>query len=135
MFCPKCGQERLSDQSRFCSRCGYLLTSTAELLLTGGIPPYEQKPVNRGRSRRKRGVMQGLFIFLLTFLFVPLVAIISKGLDLSPVFVAITAITLFIGGLLRMAYAVMFESADPAPVYADQAPFAVNVLRHGEHAG
>jgi hypothetical protein len=79
--------------------------------------------------------MQGLFIFLLTFLFVPLVAIISKGLDLSPVFVAITAITLFIGGLLRMAYAVMFESADPPPAYADQAPFAVNVLQHGEHAG
>ncbi|HTK38808.1 MAG TPA: hypothetical protein VL325_09980, partial [Pyrinomonadaceae bacterium] len=62
-------------------------------------------------SPRNRGLKQGLFIFLLTFLVVPLVAIISKGLDITPFFVAIAAIVLPVGGLLRAAYALMFESS------------------------
>src|SRR6185436_9773529 len=36
MFCPNCGQERISEATSFCSRCGYLLTGTADLLKIGG---------------------------------------------------------------------------------------------------
>jgi hypothetical protein len=54
-----------------------------------------------------------LFIFLLTFLVVPLVAIISVALSLGKFGIPIAAISLFVGGLLRMAYAAMFESPIP----------------------
>ncbi|MEP6788076.1 MAG: zinc ribbon domain-containing protein [Acidobacteriota bacterium] len=115
MFCPKCGQERVSIDTSFCSRCGFLLTGAADLLQTGGLIP--QLPARTGfkvESSRNRGLKQGLFIFLLTFLVVPLVAIITVALRLEPWGIPIAAITLFIGGLLRMAYAVMFESPVPA---------------------
>jgi hypothetical protein len=110
MFCPNCGQERVSPDTRFCSRCGFLLTGAAELVQHGGLLPVITAGP-KGPSPRSRGIKQGLFIFLLTFLVVPIVAIISKGLSLSPVGVAITAIILSIGGILRMVYALMFEDS------------------------
>ena len=114
MFCPKCGQERVSIATSFCSRCGFLLTGTSDLLQTGGIMP--QLPAQTGfkvASPRNRGLKQGLFIFLLTFLVVPLIAIISVALHLGVWGIPIVAIALFVGGLLRMAYAAMFESSIP----------------------
>jgi len=109
MFCPHCGQERISQDTNFCSRCGYLLTGTAELLALGGAMPNRANV--GGQSPRTRGIKQGVFILLLTFLIVPLVAILSVTIKAPPVFVAISAITLFIGGLLRIAYAALFESS------------------------
>jgi hypothetical protein len=34
MFCPKCGQEQVSESVRFCSRCGFKLNSVDESLGT-----------------------------------------------------------------------------------------------------
>jgi len=118
MFCPHCGQEQISDATRFCSRCGFLLTGTAAVLMNNGeLPHIPVQPTKN--SPRNRGLKQGLFIFLLTFLLVPLIAIISKGLDITPVFVAIAAIILPVGGLLRVAYALMFESSVGDEGHAD----------------
>lgn len=106
MFCPNCGQEKLSPDTNFCSRCGFLLTGTLELLQSGGVTATAAKST----SPRARGLKQGLFIFLLTFLVVPIVAIVTLAVEArEPFIVAITAILLFVGGLLRMAYALMFE--------------------------
>ena len=109
MFCPNCGQEKLSPDTNFCSRCGFLLTGTLELLQSGGVTTSSVK----SRSPRARGLKQGLFIFLLTFLIVPVVSIVTVALNAEPFGVAICAIALFVGGLLRMAYALMFEDAGP----------------------
>lgn len=110
MFCPNCGQERLSPDTNFCSRCGFVLTGTMELIQTGGIlnaPPKRASP-------RSRGLKQGLFIFLLTFLVVPIIAMITLAVQArEPIAVAIAAILFFIGGLLRMVYALMFEEGAP----------------------
>ena len=126
MFCPKCGQERVSIDTSFCSRCGFLLTGTADLLQTGGlIPQLPAQPGLKADSPRTRGVKQGLFIFLLTFLVVPLVAIISVlMLGIRPWGIPMAAITLFVGGLLRMAYAAMFESPIPSGKTLDESAYA-----------
>ena len=110
MFCPNCGQERISTETSFCSRCGFLLTGTAELIQTGGIIPQITSAAVKGTTPRKKGLKQGLFIFLLTFLVVPIVSIFTIAINVEPFAVAICAIALFMGGLLRMAYALMFES-------------------------
>ena len=119
MFCPHCGQERLSDATSFCSRCGFLLTGTTELLKNGGVIP--SLPATRGYfspSPRTRGLKQGLFFFLLTFLIVPIIAISTVALR-APIWgVPIAAILFSMGGLLRVAYALMFESPAPAGVLA-----------------
>jgi hypothetical protein len=96
-------------ETTYCSRCGFLLTAVGELLQTGGrsrFAPYTTEI--RPQSPRKRGLKQGLFLFLLTFLVAPLMGMISMALDIEPFGVGIAVVVCFIGGLLRMAYALMF---------------------------
>ncbi len=111
MFCPQCGQEQISEQTRFCSRCGFLLTGVTELIATGGATlSHLQTLTNSSDAPRKKGLKQGLMFFLLTFLVVPIVAILSASLGIEPFVVAITAVLFFVGGILRMIYALLFES-------------------------
>ncbi|MEQ1603709.1 MAG: zinc ribbon domain-containing protein [Pyrinomonadaceae bacterium] len=115
MFCPQCGQERLSVETSFCSRCGFLLTGTADLLQMGGLIPRTSAPVGFfAPSPRTRGIKQGLFIFLLSFLIVPLIIVLLLVINArTPAVAVIASIILVMGGLLRMAYAWMFESPVP----------------------
>jgi hypothetical protein len=114
MYCPKCGQERGSEATSFCSRCGFLLTGAAELLHTGGMLP-NAAPIQIEPSPRSRGIKQGLFIFLLTFLVAPILGMISVFLFRMPPWpMGIAIFLLGGGGLLRMVYAAMFESKYPA---------------------
>ena len=126
MFCPNCGQERISEATSFCSRCGYLLTGTAELLRTGGA---SAQPRTDERSPRSRGIRQGLFMFLLMFLVAPIVGIIVVfGLGKEPWPVGLVVMLLGLGGLLRIAYALMFESKYPAATTDGREPRELNSL-------
>ena len=115
MFCPTCGQRQISEDTRFCSKCGFLLSGVAELIFNGGALPQTLQPLKSTKdSPRRKGLKQGLFVFLLSFLVVPLIAILTIAIDArEPFAVAIAAILLTVGGLLRMAYALMFESNEP----------------------
>ena len=114
MHCPQCGQKQISDETRFCSRCGFPLTAIADLVAHGGLVPERKTGVaGQSDSPRRRGIMQGAFLFLLTFLIVPILVMISIALNLEP-FAPVIGMFLFgVGGILRMAYAVMFESGAP----------------------
>src|SRR5687768_5243881 len=102
MFCPNCGQERVSTKTSFCSRCGFLLTGTADILQLGGVlPRASAEKVYYPPSPRSRGVKQGLFILLLSLLIVPLTIAISIMLNLRPPLAVVTMILLVAGGLLR----------------------------------
>jgi hypothetical protein len=112
MYCPQCGQERISESTSFCSRCGYLLTGTAELFKTGGVLKASDT-----ESPRSRGLKQGLFMFLLVFVVAPILGMISVfGFGIVPWPMGIAIILLGVGGLLRIAYAMMFEPKDPIGV-------------------
>ena len=117
MHCPRCGQQQVSEDTRFCSRCGFPLAGVTQLIANGGALPEISSPPSGGAKKdspRKRGLKQGLFIFLLTFLVVPLVAILSIAVEVrEPFAVAICAVLLSVGGLLRMIYALLFESGEP----------------------
>ncbi len=127
MYCPQCGLERISVDTSFCSRCGYLLTGTADLLLTGGLIPQQTKPsIFQNQSPRSRGIKQGAFIFLLSILVVPLLMVFSIVFQLrSPALVIAAMILLVAGGLLRIAYAWMFESPVPNTRPFDSGAFPV----------
>ena len=113
MFCPRCGQEQVSEETRYCSRCGFLMTGVGELISSGGQMSGATDLTVTKESPRKKGLKQGLMIFLLTFLIVPLVAITSVNLMLGPTPIAITAILFSVGGILRMVYALLLESNQP----------------------
>jgi hypothetical protein len=119
MHCPMCGQQQVSEDTRFCSRCGFLLTGVAEVVANGGVIPASLQK-RTGQSPRNRGLKQGAFIFMLSFLIVPLVAMIAVGLRLSPFPIGVVAILLTVGGLLRIAYALMFESNEPGEMTIEE---------------
>ena len=125
MFCPKCGHERVANETRFCSKCGFLLSGTLELLMTGGVNPNVPATKTRGDSPRRRGVKQGLFIFFVSCLLLPLIAIITVALNAEPYALIITSILLGVGSFLRIAYALMFESSESvgAAAAADSSQF------------
>lgn len=113
MHCPKCGQQQVSDETRFCSRCGFLLTGIAQVVANDGAVPAANQTFFAAGSPRRRGVMQGVFIFLMSFLVVPLIAMVTVAINAEPFAVAAAAILLTVGGLLRVVYALMFESGNP----------------------
>ena len=111
MHCPQCGQQQVSDETRFCSRCGFPLAGIAEVVANNGlVPVHKTGLVGMHDSPRRRGVKQGVFLFLLALLLVPLAALITLAANMEPFLPAITAILCVVGGLLRTVYALMFES-------------------------
>ncbi|MDQ2937438.1 MAG: zinc ribbon domain-containing protein [Acidobacteriota bacterium] len=116
MYCPQCGQQQVSDAVRFCSRCGFLLEGVTAVIASGGIIPARYiQPRNQQLSPRSKGVRQGAMLMLSTLLVVPIVAILSVQLfyESSSIIIPLAALFCFVGGLLRMLYALLMEDAYP----------------------
>lgn len=111
MHCPKCGQQQVTEETRFCSRCGLLLTGIAEVVANDGVVRAQNTGLTGCvGSARRRGIKQGTFLFLLTFLLVPILVMISIAAGFKP-FLPLLAVFLFgVGGVLRIVYSMMFES-------------------------
>ncbi len=114
MYCPRCGQQQASEETRFCSRCRFLMQGMRDVIENGGLPrdivdqadPYASSP-------RKRGLKQGGLLMLSSMILVPLVAMLTLIIDAEPFAIAITAIITFWGGFLRIVYALLFQSGVP----------------------
>lgn len=120
MHCPQCGQQQVSEITRFCSRCGYQLDGVAQLLAAGGMfPAYPLVEGTTERSAKWKGVRQGMILFLVGVLLVPIMGVFSAFTNgfLSEGFkmlAALFALLCFVGGPLRMLYAALFEEGAPA---------------------
>ena len=132
MHCPTCGQQQVSEETRFCSRCGFPLTGVAELVAHGGVVPATSTGLAGSKdSPRRRGIKQGLFLFLLVFLVAPLMALLTLALRFEPFLVAGGAVLCVVGGILRMIYALMFEEGASTQPAAN----VVNILPATENRG
>lgn len=126
MYCPHCGQQQISDVTRFCSRCGFPLETVSTILATGGTWPARLSQTDFTQlSDRSKGVRQGALIMLSTILLVPLVTIIGVViLGIPGVIIPLTAITCFVGGLLRILYALLMEDPNRPMRLAQPVAFA-----------
>ena len=116
MYCPHCGQQQVSDVTRYCSRCGFLLDGVMAVLASGGtLPTRYLQPGNQKPSPRSKGIRQGAMLMLSTILVVPIVAILSVNLfwEVSHIVIPLTALFCFVGGLLRILYALLMEDSTP----------------------
>jgi hypothetical protein len=126
MYCPQCGQQQVSDATRYCAKCGFLLDGVTAVLASGGaVPTRYVQPGNKKLSPRSKGVRQGAMMMVSTILIVPIMAIISVFILGHPeVLVSLTAILLFVGGLLRILYALLMEDAAPQMNFEEMAGYA-----------
>jgi hypothetical protein len=118
MFCPNCGQRQISNDARFCSACGFPLNVVSELLEKGGRLPWRTpSPVGGALSPRNKGLKQGAFLMLSTVVVVPVVIFLGVVmLGFPGELIPLAAIVCVMGGLLRMLYALFFESNIPIEV-------------------
>lgn len=73
MHCPRCGQQQVSEQTKFCSRCGFQLGLVAELLAHGGFLP-QLADLTQGKKAfftRKNGVIFSILWFIFWVMMVP----------------------------------------------------------------
>jgi hypothetical protein len=69
MFCPRCSQEQISLEIKFCPRCGFLLTDVAEALGNNGL--VERNVVQTAKDL-KMAALKGIGIMFLSAVFIML---------------------------------------------------------------
>jgi len=114
MYCPNCGQQQISEEMRFCSRCGLALTGLAEWLAGGRVPAkrVDNEQVAAASPRRKgmrRAAKIMFFSAVLFFIFLVISLAVNEGALMMIPF------GIFFVGLVLMLYARLF-SDKTAPV-------------------
>lgn len=104
MYCPRCGQQQVSDQTKFCNRCGFLLGLIPELLANNGTFPQlaELYKQNQTWFTKKNGVIFSLMWFVFWVMMLPAFIAIAGGEEeaaVSAVFGLFTTILLIIFSL------------------------------------
>jgi hypothetical protein len=109
MFCPECGQQQVSNDVRFCSRCGFQLAGVTGLLQTRGALPLGATPAaNAPDTPRRKGVRQGGKLILFGIFLIPFFGIMGE-LTGGNEEAALIGVMVFLAGLLRLIYAGLFE--------------------------
>ena len=107
MYCPQCSQQQVSDEMRFCSRCGFALTGVKELVAVGGaIIPPEVQP--QKASPGLRGARQASWIMLGCLPLLIFVGILSAIDEDFAVLLLLPLLCLVIG-VVRLLYGVFFQ--------------------------
>jgi hypothetical protein len=119
MHCPGCGQQQISNETKFCNRCGLPLGIVSEVLAYGGYLPQLAELNKKKKLITRRHVLGFSLIWCLFFLLImtPLWGI----LDLDALSGASAIVGIF-GGLIMMVSALVFLKKDV--VYMDPRAFA-----------
>jgi hypothetical protein len=125
MYCPKCSQLQVSDDVRFCSRCGFQLKIVSELLATNGefhetiVKKQDQTPLLRRPGTR----IGAKIIFISLFLFIP-AFLFSLAFDHPlPLFLPLLS---FMIGLFTILYNHLFDSPPAAESQPNEPAFFVH---------
>jgi hypothetical protein len=115
MHCPSCGQQQVTNNTKFCSRCGMPLVIVSELLIHGGYLPQlaELNKSSHTIYTRKNGIMFGIFWFIF---FVPLLASIFGGVFNIEVLGEILALIGCFGALMIFIFSLVYLKKAPKQV-------------------
>ena len=114
MHCPQCGQQQVSDETRFCKSCGFSLSAVRTLLATDGVPPTLEKEGQKPlQSPRRKGVRQGVILLFAFMVLMPLIDL-KGGHDFQ-----FLPMMFLMAGLMRILYAVIFQEGAPRKMKQD----------------
>lgn len=111
MYCPNCSQQQLSEELRFCSRCGFPLSAVRELIATGGVPA-EREPEGGRLSPAFRGVRKGVWVLLAGVLMTLVIGLMAAA-DEDLAVLLLLPLLCFVVGFVRVLYAVFLENRAP----------------------
>jgi hypothetical protein len=113
MYCPRCGQQQVSDEMRFCSRCGLPISGLADWVAGGGVPfTYATVKKDSSRSPRRKGIRLGAKVMFLSGVLFPVLLALSlaKGKG-GPM---IIPVIIFVVGLAIALYSRLFGEDIPS---------------------
>lgn len=124
MHCPRCGQQQASEETKFCSRCGFPLGLISEILAHGGFLPqladlYESKRW----LTRKNGVA---FSILWTIFFLLIMAPFWAIVGADPL-AAVCAVIGIFGGLMWLIVSLVLLKGEPKQFMTGNEPPTGNV--------
>lgn len=123
MYCPKCSEPQVSEETQFCSRCGSPLSNPKEMVVAEGKTRLRPSGAGEaGLSPRQKGVRQGVVLMLLSVVLIPayfLLAalfpandrLVESSVSDTPFEKISQAVlfTVFMLGLARVLYARLFQ--------------------------
>lgn len=109
MYCPNCGQQQISGEMRFCSRCGLALSELAEWLAGGRLPlkRRDEAEVPVALSPRRKGIRRAAKLMFFSGALFPVFLAFSIGAD-EPELMIFPFVVFFIS-LVMMLYARLFS--------------------------
>ncbi|MCA1623759.1 MAG: hypothetical protein LC768_05805 [Acidobacteria bacterium] len=118
MFCPRCIQEQISEETKFCSRCGLPLGLVAEILANGGFLPL---PAETKKNKKRLTRKNGLYFSLLWFMLFSMILTLFWAIVGVEELVATCAVTGTIGGLVLVIASFAFLRKEPkSPTFTNQ---------------
>lgn len=127
MYCPRCGQQQVSSELRFCSRCGLPLSLVSEVVANGGsLPQLEEMSKDKTLFTRRNGLIFTLFWFLI-FVFILLPLFGAADID---ELAAVSAILGTMGGLVLLIASLTLLKKVPKHEKSDNVQFAGNEMRN-----
>lgn len=111
MFCPRCSQEQVSEETKFCSRCGFPLGLVSEVLAHGGFLP-QLAELNKSKTlfTRKNGLMFALFWFMIfTLILLPIIGATHGPKEIAATFALLGTM----GGLVLVVASFAFLKTEP----------------------
>ena len=127
MYCPRCGQQQVSAELRFCSRCGLPLSLVSEVVANeGSLPQLEEIFKDKTLFTRRNGLIFTLFWFLIfVFVLTPLFG----AADIDEL-AGVTAILGTMGGLVMLIASFTLLKKAPKNQKSDSAQFIGNETRN-----
>lgn len=102
MYCPNCGQQQISEEMRFCSRCGLALSGLAEWMAGGMlVKPADVTPSQRRTAIRRAAKLMFFSVALFVVAMGMSVAIDEPGPMIFPAL-------LFFASVVWMLYSRLF---------------------------
>ena len=123
MYCPKCSQPQVSDETQFCSRCGLPLNNLKDMVLADGKTRVSRSKASEADlSPRQKGVRQGVMFMLLSLILIPAYVLLAALFPANDRLVESSVsdtpfekisqavlFTIFMLGLARVLYARLFQ--------------------------
>lgn len=117
MFCPRCGQQQISEDVRFCPRCGLSLAQVPALLVSGEAVAATTGAPRAARTQKRLGIRRGAKLMFFSAVLFPIFFAISIAAD-SPGPLVIP-LTVFLAGLAWLLYFVLFGEEHPHTAAAE----------------
>src|SRR5215468_1295947 len=109
MYCPNCGQQQISAEMRFCSRCGLALSGLTEWLTAVRLPERSTDDQMALDSPRRKGMRRGAKLMFFSGVLLPVCLALTFLIDEGAVM--LIPLPFFFVSLVWILYARLFSEA------------------------